>query len=81
MEKDDKEKTLTYNERNCILYRQGEKIILHFLLTCSERFLKLFTMNQKDAKKETNSWKDFADPCDNYFKQTVLPLLANPQGI
>ena len=44
LEKDDKEKTLTYNERNCILYRQGEKIILDFLLTCSDRFIKIFSM-------------------------------------
>lgn len=44
LEKDDKEKTLTYNERNCILYRHGEKIILDFLLTCSDRFIKIFSM-------------------------------------
>ena len=39
LEKDDTEKTLTYNQRNCILYRSGEKTILEFLKTCAERFL------------------------------------------
>ena len=47
LEKDDKkEETLTYNQRNCVLYRSGEKEILEFLKTCSERFLKLFTIHQ-----------------------------------
>ena len=52
-------------------------MILQFLMTCSERFLKLFTMTQKDARKETNTFKDF-EVCADYFRLTVLPLLANP---
>jgi histone-lysine N-methyltransferase SETD3 len=44
LEKDDKEHNLSYNERNCILFRMGEKEILEFLKTCSERFQKLFTL-------------------------------------
>lgn len=75
--KDDKEQTFTYNERNCILFRSGEKTILEFLKECSERFLKLLTMTQKDARKLTNSYKGF-DICADYFRLTVLPLLANP---
>ena len=38
---------LNYNERNCILFRSGEKRILHFLKDNAARFLKLMTMNQK----------------------------------
>lgn len=45
LEKDDKEHNLTYNERNCILFREGEKQILEFLKVSSWRFQKLFTLN------------------------------------
>ena len=79
LEEDDKEKKYSYNERNCILFRQGEKIILRFLQIAGERFLKLLTMSQKEARKEVNSYKGF-EPCSDYFRQTILPLLVNPNG-
>jgi len=79
LEKDDQEQTLSYNERNCILYRQGEKIILHFLKTCSQRFVKLLGMSQKDAKKEVNSYKGF-EVCHDYFRHTVMNLIHKPEG-
>ena len=77
--KDDAEKIFTSNERNCVLYRQGEKIILAFLETAADRFLKLLTMSQKEARKEVNSYKGF-EPCADYFRHTVLQLLVNPSG-
>ena len=35
LNRDKKEKNLDYNERNCILFRKGEKSIYNFLLDCS----------------------------------------------
>ena len=32
---DERTNTLTYNERNCVTFRKGEKMILNFLLDCS----------------------------------------------
>ena len=79
IDKDDTESMFTSNERNCVMYRLGEKIILMFLQTAAERFLKLYTMNQKDARKEINSYKGF-EGCADYFRHTCMQLLLNPEG-
>lgn len=72
--KDDQEKCLTYNQRNCVLFRSGEKKILHFLKDAATTFARLTKMSQKDAKKEVNQMKDF-DQCLDYFKNCILPNL------
>jgi hypothetical protein len=36
LKKDDEEKFLTLNQRNCVLFRQGEKEILIFLIEVAE---------------------------------------------
>ena len=41
LKKDDKEKCLTYNQRNCILFTSGEKKILHFLKDTAKVFARL----------------------------------------
>ena len=38
--------------------------------------LKLIKMNQKDAKKEVNTYKNFNE-CLDYFKSVLLPSLTN----
>lgn len=43
--KDDQEKCLTYNQRNCILFRSGEKKILHFLKDAATTFGRLTKMS------------------------------------
>jgi len=50
IEMDDKEKNLSYNERNCLLYRIGEKKILHFLLSAAEQIIPLISMNYREAR-------------------------------
>ena len=72
--KDEQEKCLTYNQRNCILFRSGEKKILHFLKEAAAIFARLTKMSLKDAVKEVNLMKDF-DPCLDYFKNCILPNL------
>lgn len=46
---------LTFNERNCTLFRSGEKEILIFLLNFSTFVLNLLDMKFKDAKKKTQN--------------------------
>lgn len=41
------EKTLTYNTRNCVLLRVGEKKILHYLLETATNLVELGQMNRK----------------------------------
>jgi hypothetical protein len=49
-------KELTFNIKNCILYRKREKEILHYFKDVAERVNKLVNLSQKQAKKEVNSW-------------------------
>ena len=74
LSKDDKEGFLSYNCRNCVLFRSGEKKILRFLTQTSERMLYLSKLNQKEAKKQMNLYADF-DVCQDYFKSVFLPIL------
>ena len=65
---------LTYNERNCVLFRSGEKKILHSLKEKAKVFARLTKMSQDDAKNEVAHLKDF-DHCLNYFETCILPKL------
>ena len=42
---------LSFNQRNMVLFRSGEKEILLFLIEFSDFVLKLLSMKFKDAKK------------------------------
>ncbi len=53
LKKDDTEHNLTFNQRNCVLFRSGEKEILHFYIEFSDYITTLLGMKFKDAKKET----------------------------
>mgnify|MGYP003695083033 CR=1 FL=1 len=44
---------LTFNQRNCLLFRSGEKKILHFFIDLGDYVLKLLSMSFRLAKKET----------------------------
>lgn len=48
-----KDETLTFNQRNCVLFRSGEKEILHFLIEFSDYVVQLLAMTFKEAKKTT----------------------------
>jgi hypothetical protein len=54
LEKDEASQKLTSNERNCVLFRVGEKRILDFLLTSANRMIELSKMTQKEAKRVVN---------------------------
>ena len=77
LDDDDANHNLTQNQRNCVLYRHGEKKILHFLIDTSQKIIPLLGMNFKDARKEVNGYKDF-DGCLEYVKNVVYPFLTQP---
>jgi hypothetical protein len=74
LESDDQNKLLTSNERNCVLYRHGEKVILNFLIDSSTKILKLLSLSQKEAKKEVSKYKNF-DRCMDYVRNVIYPLI------
>ena len=47
-----KKEDLTFNQRNCVQMRHGEKTILVFLMQMTEVFLKMIDLDFKAAKKE-----------------------------
>jgi len=66
---------LTQNQRNCVLYRSGEKEILVYLISASEKLTVLFGLSQKEAKKEVNKGKEH-EGMQEYLKSVVYPALA-----
>ena len=66
--------TLTQNQRACVLYRHGEKKILHYLLFCCENIPPLFKMTLKEAKKVVNSNKAFEES-QSYIRNNVYTAL------
>jgi hypothetical protein len=55
--KDDTEHTLTSNQRNCVNFRMGEKIIYHNLIACADAAARFATMSEKDIKAEILTWE------------------------
>ena len=66
---------LTQNQRCGVLYRSGEKKILHFLMDAAENISKLFLMNLKNAKREVNSNAKKYEGCGDYIRLTVYDAL------
>ena len=65
---------LTFNEENCVLMRSGEKKILLFLMTVTEKLIPMFDMKLKDAKKALNSLKE-AELVRTYFNDVIVHLI------
>lgn len=62
-----KNPNLSFNERNCILFRSGEKEILIFLMEMADYVLDLLNMKFKDAKKHTQNLPAKMDSCRDYL--------------
>lgn len=67
---------LSFNERNMVLFRSGEKYILHFLINLSDYVLRLVGETFKDAKKATQNLPENLETCRQYFHNMLFPLLA-----
>ena len=65
---------LTFNERNCVLYRHGEKKILLSLMIFVEKFLPLLEMDFKSARKIVEKDRDL-DECSDYISNSIYYLI------
>ena len=68
---------LTFNQRNCVLFRSGEKEILHFLIELGDHVLNLLDLKLKDAKKLSQSLPNKFDSCRDYLQNYVMRLISN----
>jgi len=69
-----KDESLTYNQRNCVLFRLGEKEILVFLIQTAKLIKELMQGSQKEAKARLVSFK-YYKVCDNYVKDSLFKLI------
>jgi len=65
---------LTYNQRNCIIYRSGEKKIYKEIIEMAELGMKYLTMDYTRASEEYKKCKSNL-PYKYYIETTLLPLL------
>jgi len=68
---------ITYNEKNSIMLRSGEKEILHFMLILVERCLPLLETSLKQIRKVTLS--HLYNPYLEYIKKIVIPLVSKKE--
>ena len=69
------DKTLTYNTRNCVLLRVGEKKILHFLKDTAEILLEMSKMDRKTAVRHMMKNHKALKQSMKYVKDVFIPLL------
>ena len=67
---------LTFNQRNMVLFRSGEKEILLFLIELSTFVQRLLAMKFKDAKKATQNLPAKMETCRDYLHNSLIPLLV-----
>ena len=73
--KDDIEHNLSFNLRNCVLFRQGEKEVLHYYIEFSDYMSSLLGMKFREAKKETQQLPKQFESARDYIHQSIMPLL------
>lgn len=70
----DNRQDLTFNQRNCILYRYGEKKILSKLLLYCDKILPLLDMDFKTARKFVEKTREL-DDCSEYITNSIYYLI------
>lgn len=82
LEIDEQKHNLSQNYKAAVLFRSGEKKILHYLIDCSEKITMLFTMPLKEARKEVNKNAELYPEMMGYISNNVfhgLQLKENKQ--
>jgi hypothetical protein len=69
------DKTLTYNTRNCVLLRVGEKKILNYLLDTATNIVEIAQMTRKGAIGAMMKRHKIFKPSMSYVKGTLVPLI------
>ena len=65
---------LTFNERNSVLYRSGEKKILFTLMFYAEKILPLLEMDFPTARKTASKIREL-DECGDYLSNSIYYLI------
>lgn len=69
-----KSEDLTMNQRNCVLFRLGEKELFRFLVDCADLMQTLLKQPLKEARATAAAFKHF-HVCDSYVKNAIYPLI------
>lgn len=64
---DEKKEVLSFNERNCVLFRSGEKEILHFYIELCDYSLAVFGMKFREAKLAMQVLPNYFVSARDYF--------------
>ena len=51
LKRNSEENNLTFNEKNCIMIRKGEKQILQYLVSCADKVSELAKLSFEEAKQ------------------------------
>ena len=65
---------LTFNQRNAVLYRSGEKKILFTLMFYAEKILPLLDMDFATARKTASKIREL-DECSDYLTNSIYHLI------
>ena len=71
-----KREDLTFNQRNCVLFRHGEKEILAFLIELGDIVFKVLGEKFKDAKKIVTGLPDRFNESKDYLNE-LLKLVTS----
>lgn len=66
---------MTFNQRNSVLFRQGEKEILHWFIRFADFVQNMLTMKFKEAKKETQILPKEFESARDYLQTAIIPLI------
>ena len=69
-----KREDLTFNHRNCLLFRSGEKHILFKLIFYCKKILPLLDMDFKTAKKTATAIRELEE-CSDYLTNSIYYLI------
>ena len=66
---------LTFNQKNCVIVRKGEKEILHYLVSIADKVSELGKLTVDEAKQQMSKWEGHDKRCEPYFTNVFLKLL------
>ncbi len=70
------EKSLTFNQRNCIIFRMGEKKVYKNMIGMAEAGLSILTKPVKDATIFAKGMVQTPSAFSLYIQRSIIPLLS-----